>query len=65
MSHHYQTVHPEFVARFCERSRENLQAALAQVEGFVGRASNAGFGGDDEGVVEVRGVIEGMLREAE
>jgi hypothetical protein len=61
MSHHYQTVHPEFVARFCGRSRGNLEAALGEVEGFLGNGSNAGFEGD-EGVVEVGREIEGMLR---
>ncbi len=62
MSHHYPTVHPEFMARFCPRSRENLKAALEQVEGFVGNANNVGFGEDDEGVVEVRRDIEELLR---
>ena len=64
MSHHYQTVHPEFVARFCGRSRGDLEAALGEVEGFWGNGSNAGFEGD-EGVVEVRREIEGMLRGVE
>ncbi len=54
-------MHPEFVARFCGRSRGNLEAALGEVEGFLGNGSNAGFEGD-EGVVEVGREIEGMLR---
>lgn len=64
MSHHCPTVHPEFVARFCGRSRGNLEAALREVEAFLGNGSNAEFEGD-EGVVEVRREIERILRGVE
>ena len=61
MSHHYPTVHPEFVARFCARTMESLKAPLEQIDQFLANVNTAEFGKDDEGIGEVRREIDGLL----
>lgn len=51
LSHHVATVHQEFAVRFCARSRENLAAAMQEIEHLV--ADNTGFSRDDPVIVEV------------
>lgn len=55
-SHHAATVHRAFVARFCETSREDVAAAMEELERFV--AHDVGFTSDDSVVVEVRRELE-------
>ena len=59
LSHHVATVHKEWATRFCERSRENLTAAVQEVEHFL--ADNAGFSGDDSVIVEALKSMEDQL----
>jgi len=51
LSHHVATVHQEFAVRFCTRSRENLAAAMKEIEHFL--AGNDAFNRDDPVIVEV------------
>ena len=62
LSHHVATIHKEFVARFCVKSRENLKAAMEELDRFVG--VNAEFSRDDVTIVEIRKNLEEQLEQA-
>lgn len=59
LSHHVATVQQEFAVRFCARSRENLAAAMQEIEHLV--ADNTGFSRDDPVIVEVVKSIRDQL----
>ncbi len=57
LSHHVAAVQEEFAKRFFERSRENLMAALEQLEHFINH--NEEFSCNDAVIIEVRTELEG------
>lgn len=59
MSHHRVRVYREFVSRFCLRTRENVCAALKEVERFLG--INPMFSASDEAIVRMVQMLEGLL----
>ena len=62
MAHHYPTVYTEFMLRFCGRTREDLKAALREMEMIWVRGENKGEGTEEE-FVEVGRLIEKTLEE--
>ncbi|KNG82932.1 hypothetical protein ANOM_007954 [Aspergillus nomiae NRRL 13137] len=59
MSHHRVPVHREFVSRFCPRTRENVLAALKEVERFLD--INAMFKAGDEAIARTVQTLEALL----
>ncbi|KAE8306820.1 hypothetical protein BDV41DRAFT_582972 [Aspergillus transmontanensis] len=59
MSHHRVPVHREFVSRFCSRARENVGAALKEVERFLD--INPMFKASDEAIVRTVQMLEELL----
>lgn len=51
MSHNAPAVHREFASRFCNRTKENVNAVARELECFL--SQNSGFGRSDVGVVDV------------
>ena len=51
MSHKPPAVHKEFAQKFCERTRENVNAAMKELECFL--PENPDFNRSDIAVVEV------------
>ncbi|KAE8331516.1 hypothetical protein BDV39DRAFT_201166 [Aspergillus sergii] len=58
-SHHRVPVQPEFVSRFCSRTRENVGAALKEVERFLD--INPMFSASDEAIVRTVQMLEDLL----
>ncbi|KAB8210286.1 hypothetical protein BDV34DRAFT_220878 [Aspergillus parasiticus] len=59
MSHHRVPVHRGFVSRFCSRTRENVGAALKEVERFLD--INPMFKASDEAIVRTVQMLEALL----
>jgi hypothetical protein len=63
MSHHIAAVHDEFVRRFCERTRKNIQAAREQIGCFI--TQNPEFSDDDEAIRDVTKYLDEQLAKLE
>jgi hypothetical protein len=63
LSHHVIPAHKEFVARFCQRNRENSIAALEQMDHFLD--DNTQFSCADAVVSDVVKALEEMLKSRE
>lgn len=59
LSHNVAAIHLEYAVRFCTRSRENLTAAMEEIEHFL--ADNTGFSRDDSVIVDVEKAIRDQL----